>query len=316
MSSINDFTSAFQNSWEEAQSEVHFRKAELSRILDVHPSQIPYCPTAFILGFRPDLENSYKMTGKCILDSGTAIHAAVQDFLGRSKHAFGDYVCPECGEFFQGTCYHDCPNDGHPLNYREVSINYKGFVGHVDFLYKLDNGDLWLIDFKTSAMSAIAKKVVSTPENYNLQTLSYALLLRLQYGWKVKGRAICYINRDNPAYMKLGGVELITKEHLKYIHGVLKSQRGLLHALCRCHSLDEFLAMTGGTIPKCKNPFCKICRSPYSDEEIKQMLTSVFNLMQGKCILDFVKEAEDRKKSFDTMLNKFANLVKGESNEG
>ena len=88
------FGAAFKKMWEEAQQEVLFQSVDISRILEVHPSQIPICPTSFIINFEPGskLTRSRKMISDAILNTGTTIHRVVQDFLGQSPNAFGDFV--------------------------------------------------------------------------------------------------------------------------------------------------------------------------------------------------------------------------------
>lgn len=292
-----EFRSTFQKMWEEAQREVLFQPTEISRLLDVHPSQIPICPTSFVLGFSSDikLERSRKMVSDSILNTGSAIHRAVQDFLGRSPYAFGNFVCPKCGEIFHLTTPKDeCPNGcGTHLIYDEVPIYYKGFAGHVDFMVKNEEGEIWLVDFKTSSSFSIDKKVKNTPSNYDLQTLAYALLLRLQYKIKVKGRAIAYISRDNPSLMKIGGCKTISKDDLKRIHQLLLEQRDLLNFLLDCKSYDEFMENVG--IQRCGNPYCATCSKAYSDEDLQKLLKQKFESFNGKCIRDFVNEAKSIK---------------------
>ena len=75
------FKAAFQRMWEEAQQEVLFQSVDISRLLEVHPSQIPICPTSFVLSFVPStkLERSRKMISDAILNTGTTIHRVGQD---------------------------------------------------------------------------------------------------------------------------------------------------------------------------------------------------------------------------------------------
>ena len=306
------FRTAFQKMWEDAKQEVLFQSVDISRILEVHPSQIPICPTSFILNFEPGIKltRSRKMISDSILNTGTTIHRVVQDFLGQSPNAFGNFVCRECGDSFQLTtaeeCHHSC---GEPLFYEEVPINYKGFAGHVDFMVKIKD-EIWLVDFKTSSSSSIGKKVKDTPSNYDLQTLAYALLLRLQYKIKVKGRAIAYISRDNPSVMKIGGCKVITTKDLKYIHGLLLEQRELLNFLLDCRSYDEFMDNVG--IQRCCNPYCSICGKAYSDEDLQKLLQQKFDSFNGKCIRDFVKEVQAEQQKTNKAIDAFFSMCKGD----
>ena len=302
------FKSAFQRMWEEAQQEVLFESMDISRLLEVHPSQIPICPLSFVLNFIPDLklQRRSKMISSAVLNMGTAVHSSVQNFLGLSPYAFGDFVCPECGEIFHLITSQPCPNGCETaLKYREVAINHKGFAGHVDFMVKKDD-EIWLVDFKTSSTRAISDKVKSTPLNYDLQTLAYALLLRLQYNIKVKGRAIIYISRDNPFMMKIGGCQLIQKKDLKYIQGFLREQRDLLNFLLDCRSYQEFMDNVG--IQRCTNPYCQICGKHYSDQDLEKLLQQKFDSFQGKSIRDYVKESQSEKEKTDKIFDEFIAL--------
>lgn len=307
------FKAAFQRMWEEAQQEVLFQSMDISRLLEVHPSQIPICPTSFVLSFVPStkLERSRKMISDAILNTGTTIHRVVQDYLSKSPNAFGNFVCHECGEVFPLTTSKEvCPNGcGAPLFYEEVPISYKGFAGHVDFMVKIKD-EIWLVDFKTSSGFSIDKKVKNTPSNYDLQTLAYVLLLRLQYKIKVKGRAIAYISRDNPAVMKIGGCKRITTKDLKYIHRLLLEQRDLLNFLLDCHSYEEFMDNVG--IQRCSNPYCSVCGKAYSDEDLQKLLQQKFDTFNGKCIRDFVKEAQAEQEKTNKVTDTFIDMCKGD----
>ena len=282
------FKAAFQKMWLDAQDELLFRPSELTRLLEVHPSQIPICPASFILGITPG-DTQYrtrKMISDCILNTGTVIHRVVQDFLGMNTEAFGNFVCPVCGEMFSLTTGKECPNGcGVPLCYQEVGISYKGFAGHVDFMIKHDN-EIWLIDFKTSSQFSIDDKVKNTPVNYDLQTSAYALLLRLQYGLKIKGRAIAYISRDNPSVMKLGGCKVFSKQDLLDTRDLLRDQKELLNFILDCKSFDEFMDSVG--IQRCTNPYCSCCNKSYTNEDIEKLLKSKFSSFNGKSIRELI----------------------------
>lgn len=300
------FEAVFTQMYEEAQSEIRKSGVEITRVLDVHPSQIPICPSSFILGFTPSLFSSKKMVQTAILDQGTALHEAVQSFLCLNEHAFGNFFCPECGELWtMQSSPIECPTCHVQLRYQEVGINYKGFSGHVDFLLKFDD-ELWLIDFKSSSTASIAGKVAKTPEAYDLQTLSYALLLRKQYGLKIHGRAIIYISRDNPSHMRIGGTEIITKERLKYIYNILKEQRSLLNFLLDCTSYESFMENVG--IQRCGSPYCKMC-STYTDRELRHLLKEKFESMGGITIRNVVNDFIEQRKSAENILDGFAELV-------
>lgn len=284
----NKFNAVFSGMMEQAQQHIMFEPQNKSRILDVHPSQIPICPSSFILNFDCDCIRQTKMVSDCILKQGTTIHSVVQQYLSADERLFGCWVCPQCGQYFSElSTVHNCPDCSCQLTYSEIPINYKGFAGHVDCVVKV-NDEFWLVDFKTSSYNSIANKVKDTPQNYDFQTLAYCLLLRLQYGLKIKGRAICYINRDNPQYFALGGTKVITKQDLKTTQQLLKDQRELLNFLLDCKSYKEFMANVG--IQHCSNPYCKVCTN--EDSQIKAALKQKFKQLKGKTIREYVQDTQ------------------------
>lgn len=285
----NKFNAVFSTMMEQAQQHIMFEPQNKSRILDVHPSQIPICPISFILNFDPDCVRQTKMISDCILKQGTTIHALVQKYLSADERLYGCWACPQCGQYFSElSTVHDCPDCGCQLTYSEIPINYKGFAGHVDCVVKVNN-ELWLVDFKTSSYRSMDVKINNTPQNYDFQTLAYCLLLRLQYGLRIKGRAICYINRDNPQLFKLGGTKLITKKDLKATQKLLKEQRELLNFLLDCKTYKEFMSNVG--LQRCSNEYCKCCGN--SDSELKSALKQKFKQLGGKCIREYVEDQNE-----------------------
>lgn len=306
------FGTLFRDLWKTAGDAVEMQEGSVSRIVNVHPSQIPICPTALVVGFFSnvllDFENNrygirspHTFFSDMILDTGTTVHEVTQRYLGRSELAFGDFYCPNCGEVFYlrtGGC---CPNcHDIYLHYKEVGIDYKGFAGHVDFMIKKD-GELWLVDFKTSADRGIAHKVKETPQMYDLQTLAYCLLLKKQYNLDIAGRAICYISRDNFSF-RLGGVQRIEKSDLRRIFNILKAQKDLLNFLLDCSSYKEYMKHVG--LQRCSNPYCKYCTQ--GDKQIESQLKEAFS--KGYTIREAVNRVQAEKDKAKKIAEGFASL--------
>ena len=186
--------------------ELLFVKTDPSRILDVHTSALPYCPTSFLLQFNPDLLQKQKFVSQSIMNEGTALHTNMDLFLGRTARAFGDFVCRNCGcvqHLRQASEFKDflCPECGHELEYQEVYINYKGFVGHVDFIYNngtLKKPEYWIVDFKSKTLNYVNAKKQEIPINYHYQTLAYTLLLHNQYRLKINAPPIAIQIYERP----------------------------------------------------------------------------------------------------------------------
>lgn len=292
---MENFRSHFLSDLKEMQGSILFEPQQPSRILDVHPSALPYCPTSFLLSFDPDLMQQQKFQGQAIMNQGTALHSTMDRFLGRIDRAFGDFVCTDCGciqHLKQASDFPNmrCPECGGRLHYEEVYIDYKGFVGHVDFLYNTGskkNPKLWVVDFKSKSYSLTDPTKTDIPLNYHYQTLAYTLLLRAQYGLKIQGRAILNICRDNPSRMVLAGVHKWSKDDLIQGHKDLLEQRELYEFMLNCKSYKEWMDSIG--VQRCANQYCNFCKT-YEDSEIKSLIRQKFKLFKGKSIREIVEE--------------------------
>ena len=279
----------FNLALEKAKNRVLTYPASTSRLLEVHPSQIPICPTSFILDFNTDLYYSKTLTSSLTLDCGTKVHEIMQDYLSYDKTMFGNYVCPNCGIFFELTTGGKlCPDCHSPLRYLEIPINYDGFSGHVDCIIKSKDDKYYLVDFKTTGSNTIDKKVKNTPFEYQLQTLSYAYLLWAQYKIRIREIAICYINRDNFNDIRMGYYKKVTKENLKKIRKLLYQQKELKEFLLNCKSYKEFMENVG--IQKCTNPYCKYCKL----KNVNSLLRNKFEQLGGKSIKEYIDEHNDK----------------------
>jgi hypothetical protein len=219
------------------------------------------------------------MFSSIILNEGTSMHTTLQDYLSEDRRAYGMWACRDCGCVSSKPSLRPsvCPQCHSRLgfSYVETPVDYKGFVGHVDFLLK-DNDKYYLIDFKSTGGN-MAKKIEETPLSYDLQTLSYCLLLRLQYGIRISERALVYVDRNNPRLMKMGCVEKVTKEDLKKIQGILKSQKELLNFLLDCTSFKEYMENVG--IQRCPSKYCEFCKM--DDATLTRKLKLRFKELNG-----------------------------------
>ena len=154
---------------------------------------------------------------------GTTVHEKIQYFAGFTGKFWGNWKCinPVCKESKKARSLYDhlgnmvkegkptrthttkstCPKCHEPMDYIEFAIKYRGIDGHIDAIIKLDNGDWWVMDYKTTSM----KKVVAYkfPEKKHLHQLPfYVYALEKKYakkfGMKLKGFSLIYIPRDNP----------------------------------------------------------------------------------------------------------------------
>lgn len=154
---------------------------------------------------------------------GTTVHSKIQYFAGFTGKFWGNWKCinPECRESkkarnlydhlgnmvkegnptLENTTISKCPKCKEQMDYIEFTLKYRGIDGHIDAIIKLDNGDWWVGDYKTTSMKKIMGDYL--PEKKHLHQLPfYVFALEKKYGkkfkMKIKGFSLIYIPRDNP----------------------------------------------------------------------------------------------------------------------
>ena len=240
------------------------RPVEFSRLLDVHPSQLPICPTEFILDWINLVHNgctSYTLRDSITLDIGTTVHRCFQNCLPAfaGSRMLGDWKCNKCGHMHQFCIKpHECIIcKSNSFTYEELPIKYKGFAGHIDTIYKTDTG-VAIVDYKTATLSNFKEKADNPGISYQSQIRAYALLVKLQYKLVCTDAFLVFIAKEKPAPENIAIYhEKITKQKLHDTFLFLQHQRSLKRQLLSIKTFDEFIKLKP---EPCMNPYCKACK--------------------------------------------------------
>lgn len=253
---VRDFTRVYRD------AVANYHKAELgdpTRVLFLRPSQLPFCPVDFFI------QNAMHGTvrtldfGGCFYTRvGTVVHEVMQQALCLSGKFLANYECKECGTMHELSYKYECC--GFPTVYHELSINYKGISGHIDAVYRGDDGKFYILDFKTTGIAAAPKKAKDPGIVYVEQIEAYAVLLELQYKIQIEGIMDAFILRDNPNKDPAVFVKKLTDENRTVIKKRLKRYLKMHAAALDASTLEEALELV--EYPRCKNPYCPVCKLP------------------------------------------------------
>lgn len=224
------------------------------RVPAVRPSSFPMCPILtwkkFVKGTSlEEFREEESCGGHYFTKVGTIAHENIQYWMGMNGKMYGHWKCinPTCAEYpatldlydkkgklvrpgkntLEETTQNECPCCLEPMEYIELEIVYKGICGHVDGVIMLDDGTVWVIDYKTTTRTKIDSGKL--PERVHLKQLpAYCYILQERYGMKVSGFSLLYLTRDNPYNFldaafpwnqswKLKAKALLANEATKYI---------------------------------------------------------------------------------------------------
>ncbi len=244
-------------------------KRDPSRLLNLRCSQLPFCPHNFVVDVAINpFHQSLGLASLYYVSVGTTVHEVMQRALPQfSDRIVGNWLCRECGTIEQFTTQQECC--GFPMQYEEVSIDYKGIQGHVDCLFKVGDG-YYVVDFKTCSMSNRHQKEKDPGEAYKEQLFSYAWLLNKQHKLKILGVMNLFVPRDNPADPVMWS-EKITPAIQKETFRRLKQYRAAHKAALNVKS-SKGMARLWDEFGPCKNPYCKVC----SSHDPKKLLVQTF----------------------------------------
>lgn len=251
---VSEITKVYNDSLKSIQ----VSKGDLTRMRYLRPSALPFCPVNF---FVKNAEQGplriMHMEMAFYVKIGTVVHSVVQNYLARSGKFLATWKCKVCGNLRKVSMDNMCCDT--PMQYREVLIKYKGVVGHIDAIYLDANGDYWILDYKTTSVSMAKKKASNPGVSYQEQIEAYALMLKLQYGIKVKGVLLMFIKRDSPREPVFFG-RVLDKLDFPKIAKRINAYKKLHKEVLRIETLDQALAMHE-KYGKCKNPMCDTCGS-------------------------------------------------------
>lgn len=254
--------------YNEQKDTVKTRKGDPSRLLNIRPSQLPFCAASFFIKHASrGLIDSMDMVGAFYVNIGTAVHTVVQDYLGTSGRFLANWECRICGKKTYVTSQHECCD--FPMRYEEILISYKGVVGHIDAVFIDSQGKYWILDFKTTSSAGAASKLKNPGKVYEEQVLTYAVMLGLEHKIKVEGVMLMFIKRDNPSDPVVW-CKTVTKSNLAEMKAKLISYKKWHRRVLDAETKEDALALLKQG--KCANPYCKACTS----SDIKHLILTAY----------------------------------------
>lgn len=192
----------------EAQITTDLRKAFEKEIFrparaEFRSSSLPFCPRKYVIHRRYGGAvhgESYGFTFYVTI--GTAIHEAVQTFLGANKLLYGHWTC--CGlTEYNRLGSRPCPICGGPQKYEELAP--KSALGmHVDGVVPRYNG---IFEFKSIGAKRVdpesPDELKDPYEKHMLQASCYVHALNEEHGWELDKIIFVYFSRDDPKKFKV-----------------------------------------------------------------------------------------------------------------
>lgn len=137
---------------------------------------------------------------------GNAVHEFYQTLLPKSdvkNLVFGDWKCSDCAKIVYEKCTTPdslicphCKKNHETIKYEEISLIYRGITGHVDMIFKNEDGTYTLVDFKTTSAYSIAEPKYLPYPKHIMQIETYAFMLLHQFKIKISNYFIVYVSRD------------------------------------------------------------------------------------------------------------------------
>lgn len=184
------------------------REARLKRQNELHCSSFPYCGLQHT--YKILVEGGYKTSfeysmGNYFLEMGHAVHHFMQKVIGYKGQILGNWACAKCFTLHKNCTYpakcKKCSNTF--FEFEEIGFEYLDFIkGHKDGMFISSKGKRFVIDYKSSFLSAITahkEKGNRFPYASNAyQIKSYCVMYEDLYKKPVDGWALIYIARDFP----------------------------------------------------------------------------------------------------------------------
>jgi len=243
------------------------------RVLNLRPSQMPFCPLNFFIqhavrGLYRDLD----MKGTFYTSVGTTVHEVLQNFLCRSGRLLADYYCRECDTWHRFSYVHECCE--FPTAYHEVSIKWGGVQGHIDAVYQDRKGKLWVLDFKTTSIDGAEAKKKDPGVAYREQIETYAVLFELQYGLQIEGIMDAFIIRDNPEKDPVIWARPLTDALRSKVKTRLNKYKRMHRDALDAETGPEVVALLN--YGRCVDPYCKVCK--LSDASLRTRLKHAYRM--------------------------------------
>lgn len=258
---VHDYAEAIEHA-------THSERVSPSRVLFLRPSQLPFCPIEFFINHAgKGLYRSMGLAGSLYVNMGTVVHSVLQRYLTKSGKILGNYKCHECGTMHMLSYKTECCD--FPTEYNEIEIDYKGIHGHIDAVYRY-KGKLYILDFKTTSISAAPKKEKDPGVTYREQIETYAYLFELQYKMEIEGIMDAFIIRDNPSKDPVVWFRPFTDKTRQQVKSRLIKYKRMHREVLDATTLKEAMALL--QYGRCKNEFCEFCDSWKSDHAVKNKI--------------------------------------------
>lgn len=225
-------------------------------------SRLPFCPREYVIHnrYQGAVVRNETYDFSFYVKIGTAIHEAVQQYLGMGSFLYGHWIC--CGvidKFREGSQL--CLVCGRPQQYEEFEIEDSELGAHVDAVF-LRYGAVG--EFKSTG-SANLTRLTGPYETHLMQASCYLHALNKQFGWELDKIVFVYLSRDRPSDFRVFVV------------------RAIPNALGDVLSLyeDAKLELESGTLPDpiCSNsyeghrkgcPYVGICFHPSLEDRLSE----------------------------------------------
>lgn len=247
------------------------KPGDITRLLSLRPSQLPFCPAkTFINAASRGAVMTQDFRSSFYTSVGTAVHEVLQTYLGKSGRFLADWECKCCGKWNRLSHKNECCDL--EMQYHEVTINYRGVVGHIDGIYRDSKGRYWIVDFKTASVAGVKSKRTSPGKVYIEQVETYANCLYRQHGIRCEGVTLFFVPRDNPNNPTVWTYVMDDDDYSRVVRRTKKYLRWHAQTL-NVRTLDEALALA--EYGRCVSTFCNICKSSVS---LKKQLKQAFKL--------------------------------------
>ena len=239
--------------------------------VQIRPSMLPFCQIQYLFSKLDPIQVSAgdSFIERIFVGIGSTTHDVIQTYLGRAGLMYGSWQCkkcfwscspilgtPYCGDkrlvWTRGKGLNEEPIGpeekpccyGYATRYVEFSLldPVSGLKGHTDGLIII-GGQLYLLEVKTKATSAIVAKLIQPDDNHIAQATTYAEMCTPEK-WgldqEVVGVAFCYVPRDYPNRMRFlfHGRDATTLENVRKevpeAKQILKTGRGIANARAVC----------------------------------------------------------------------------------
>lgn len=298
------------------------------RRLELHPSSFPYCGIRDIYEFvqqAPAPMTPQTFAGSYFTSVGTLVHTLIQTFMGMGGRVWGHWKCSQaehgCNyEFMHDISpYHDCPQCGHSCVYEEIGFRIEELLdGHMDCLFEDEDGDFWIVDYKTTLLMKANKHAkdgttLANNVTYRAQQRTYVTLTHRVYGKshniKPKGWILVFLPRDIPFQFAFHGEDVSLEEKKETWERISHDMDALAQVLdATCY--DDVAGLVDTKPCKCKADYVANMANPYSECPLlpicfnkKQLVNTLKDeiddnvlLPMRKTILIAIKEIKDEKK--------------------